>query len=229
MFYVIDAYAKATRKARQSPPRVSETTPVDDGESMVSQWQRVLLQSVATSSGNEAKDQTYHTTNIEELLQNEYEEGSPRHIWQQFARARYNYPPSPTTAEILEEAICVHDKIPADSLTRQHFGYSKVDSVEEESCLQGLYKGLFLFPRPPHRREIQEWVQQDKLAEGIERYYSGARSGYFNWFKKNKHVFSQSYERAEGPWAPIEKYFEVDMKKLNELAKSDTESEEEDE
>ena len=157
---------------------------------------------------------------IEDLLQRQLE------FQEQFTLARNKKTLLPTTAEILKDNVCFLDLIPTDPLVRQHFGYSKVNSVEEETCLQGLYKGLFLVSRPPTSVQIQEWVRQDKLAEGIEKYYLGYRSGYFNWFKKNKHVLSQRYERVDGPWSPAETYFALDSKKLNELTKSDTESEE---
>ena len=120
--------------------------------------------------------------------------------------------------------------MPCHPFVRHHFGFSKVDSVEEETCLQGLYKGLFILPRSPSRGEILDWVQEDKLADGIESYYSKCKSqsGYFNWFKKNKHVLSRNYERVGGPWKPAGTSFALDMAKLHELTKNDTESEDED-
>ena len=133
-----------------------------------------------------------------------------------------------TTAEFLIEAVSYLDTVPDNPLVRQQFGYSKVNSIEEETCLQGLYKGLFLLPCSPSSDELQEWVLQDKLAEGVENRYMrcGARSGYFNWFKRNKHVLSQRYERVEGPWSPTGTWLEVNSMKLHQLTKSDTEEDE---
>ena len=156
---------------------------------------------------------------------------SPSQIHHLFTPARKRAAQSKSTADILIENVTLYDKIPSDPLVRQQFGYSKVNSVEEETCLQGLYKGLLDFlPSSPSSDELQQWVQRDRLAQGIEIYYTrfGAQSGYFNWFKRNKHVLSQSYERAGGPWAPDEKRFRSDRKKLNELTKCDSETDEED-
>lgn len=156
---------------------------------------------------------------------------SPSQVHHLFTPARKRAAQSKTTADVLIENVVISDEIPGDPLVRRHFGYSKVNSFEEETCLQGLYKALLdLLPSSPSSDEVQQWVQQDKLAEGIDRYYSrfGAQSGYFNWFKRNKHVFSQSYERAGGPWAPDGEWFDNDRKKLDELTKSDSETEEDD-
>ena len=102
--------------------------------------------------------------------------------------------------------------------------------MEEETCLQGFYQGLFLLPCSPSHDELQEWVLQDKPAEGVEDRYMrcGARSGYFNWFKKNKHVLGQHYERVGGPWSPTGRWFEVNRRILDELIKSDMEEKEHD-
>ena len=155
---------------------------------------------------------------------------SPSQVHHLFTPARYKTAQSKTTADVLIENVVISDEIPGDPLVRRHFGYSKVNSFEEETCLQGLYKALLdLLPRSPSSDEVQQWVEQDKLAEGIESYYTRCRaqSGYFNWFKRNKHVFSQGYERPGGPWAPDGEWFTHDGEKLHELTKSDSEPEEE--
>ena len=86
----------------------------------------------------------------------------------------------PTTTEILKVAVDA-DMIPSHPLTRQHFGFSKVTCVEEESCLLGLYQGLFMLPSPPRLDRVQGWVKKDKLAGAIYSYYKSnqAHSGYF--------------------------------------------------
>ena len=162
---------------------------------------------------------------LEDFLRHRYKD-LPPHIRDLLAPGLDDADSPATTAELLKEQVSRLSKIPSDPLVRQQFGYSKVDSVEEEICLQGLYKGLFMLSCGPSPDEIEEWVQQDKLAEGIERSYGGGQSGYLNWFKRNKHVFSQSYERVGGPWDPDEIWFRVDSKKLDELTRRDTESEE---
>ena len=124
----------------------------------------------------------------------------------------------PTTAAMLKDALDA-DLIPRDPLTRQHFAFSKVSSPEEETCLVGLYQGLFQLPSPPSLETLQKWQQNDKLAGGIYYSYKSqqARSGYFNWFNKNQHIFSQTYARPEGEWAPETASFELDFKKLGSL------------
>ncbi|KAL8795382.1 MAG: hypothetical protein Q9195_002123 [Heterodermia aff. obscurata] len=121
-----------------------------------------------------------------------------------------------TTAQILEDAV-FEDVIPSDPLTREHFGFSKVNSCEEETCLLGLYQGLLLYPtKRPTLETVQGWQQKNKLAGGIYHFYKsqGADSGYFRWFKKNQHYFSQDYKRAEGVWAPMERPTSIDYQKL---------------
>ena len=122
-----------------------------------------------------------------------------------------------TTAQILHDAVFA-DKIPTDPLTRDHFGFSKVNSYEEESCLLGLYQGLLMhLPlRRPTLETVQGWQRKNKLAGGIYYCYKcqDAESGYFDWFKKNQDFLSQDYKRPEGPWTPVERPTSVDEQKL---------------
>ena len=140
-----------------------------------------LLTSVATSPSNVSDRMQHHTSAVDVPLHAEEAE-SPSHLMRTLASAHDDPIFVSTTAEFLMQAVMSFDTVPDDPLVRQQFGYSKVNSVEEETCLQGLYKGLFLLPCSPSHDELQEWVLQDKLAEGVESRYMrcGARSGYFN-------------------------------------------------
>ena len=123
---------------------------------------------------------------------------------------------STTTAQILGDAVRA-DQIPSDPLTRDHFGLSKVNSYEEETCLMGLYSGLLLFlPRPPSLATLQGWQENDKLADGIYHTYKSQKgeSSYFIWFKKNQHLVSQSYQRPEGVWEWKGGPVEIDKQKF---------------
>ena len=103
--------------------------------------------------------------------------------------------PKATTAEKLIEAA-KWDEIPSDTLTREQFGFNKVDSIEEESKLLGLYQGLFIhLPSPPSSETVQGWQKNNKIAGGIcHRYKSQhGRSRYFDWFKSHQHFVDQTY------------------------------------
>ena len=107
-----------------------------------------------------------------------------------------------TTVQILHGAV-IRDMIPSDPLTREHFGFSNVDSYEEETCLLGLYQGLLLhLPLCPSLETVQGWQQRNKLARGICHYYKSqeADSAYFDWFMENQHFLSQDYKRLDGLW-----------------------------
>ena len=121
-----------------------------------------------------------------------------------------------TTAQILHDAV-FSDMIPSDPLTREHFGFSKVDSYEEETCLLGLCQGLLMhLPSRPSLETVQGWQRRNKLAAGVYYSYSSqeANSSYFSWFKKNQHFLSQDYKRPEGLWAPTEIPTSIDHQKL---------------
>ncbi|KAL8787400.1 MAG: hypothetical protein Q9195_007775 [Heterodermia aff. obscurata] len=208
--------------------RDGETSSKEEGSSSEGGEGKLMNKDVA--QGSAAKGQKDHTPSWIKNIPPPEPWMSPSQITHMFTSARNEAARLLSSAEILEANVTLSDIIPSDPLVRQQFGYSKVNSVEEETCLQGLYKALLdLLPHSPSSSELQDWVQQDKLAEGIEGYYTrfGAQSGYFNWFKRNKHVFSQRYERVGGPWAPDEEWFESDQNKLHELTKSDTEPEDE--
>lgn len=121
-----------------------------------------------------------------------------------------------TTAQVLQGAA-FKDLIPTDPLTREHFGFSKVNSDEEETCLLGLYQGLLMhLPARPTLETAQGWQQKNKLAGGIYHCYKSqeADSGYFPWFKRNEHFLSQDYKRPGGVWAPEERPTSIDPQKL---------------
>lgn len=105
-----------------------------------------------------------------------------------------------TTAEKLKEAAKA-DLIPSDPLTRDHFGFNRASTVEEESNLLGLYRGLLiLLPDPPSTKTVQLWQERNKIAGGIYHTYKTqhGRSGYFNWFKKNQHIVDPSKINPQG-------------------------------
>ncbi|KAK3166749.1 hypothetical protein OEA41_009874 [Lepraria neglecta] len=83
-----------------------------------------------------------------------------------------DYSGTTTTAERLMRAI-EQDGLPQDLLTREHFGLSKVDKLDDELKLMGLYKGLLvLLDNPPSTKTLHGWQQSNKLAEGILKAYS---------------------------------------------------------
>lgn len=124
-----------------------------------------------------------------------------------------------TPAERLKQ-IMVDGGIPTDPVVRETFGFSKVNSQEEETCLMGLYKGLLvLLPNPASVQTVQGWVNNNKLAGGIYYTYKsqGANSGYFKWFKKNQQYFDLNKECPNGPRAPAESGSRLDIELLNRL------------
>ena len=89
-----------------------------------------------------------------------------------------DYSGTTTTAERLMRAI-EQDGLPQDLLTREHFGLSKVDRLDDELKLMGLYKGLLvLLDNPRSTKTLHGWQQSNKLAGGILKAYSGRESGY---------------------------------------------------
>lgn len=118
-----------------------------------------------------------------------------------------------STAKKLKEAVDA-DEFPLDSLTREHFGFSKVDSIEEESCLLGLYQGLLLLlSDPPSIKTIQGWQEKNKIAGGVYHYYKSqrGRSWYFKWFMKHQQYVDQTYVNPRGPRAPPEHGAPMDL------------------
>ena len=108
-------------------------------------------------------------------------------------------PPITTTAENLKEAVD-WDEIPSDPLTREQFGFSKVDSIEEESKLLGLYQGFLIhLPNPPSTETVQGWQEKNKIAEGIHHVYKSqrGRNQYFDWFKSHQHFVDQTYVKPD--------------------------------
>ena len=99
------------------------------------------------------------------------------------------------TAEKLKEAVEA-DVFPSDPLTRKHFGFSKANSIEEETNLLGLYQGLLIhdLPNPPSTKTIQDWQQKNTIAVGIHHSYNSqhGRSWYFDWFKNHQHFVDQT-------------------------------------
>ena len=124
-----------------------------------------------------------------------------------------------TPAERLKQTI-IADCFRIDPVVRETFGFSKVNSQEEETCLLGLYKGLLvLLPNPVSVQTVQGWVENNKLAGGIYYAYKsqGGNSGYFKWFKKNQHYFDLSYENPNGPRAAAESGTRLDMELFKKL------------
>ena len=104
-------------------------------------------------------------------------------------------PPIMTTAEELREAVD-WDEIPSHPLTREQFGFSKVDNIEEESKVLGLYQGLLIhLPNPPSTETVQGWQEKNKIAEGIYHVYKSqhGRNQYFDWFESHQHFNYQTY------------------------------------
>ena len=93
------------------------------------------------------------------------------------------------------------DTIPTDPLTQEHFGFSKLENMDGEVNLAGLYTGLFFYLEGG-AEEVYEWQQKIKLAEGILRACHPRKSGYLAWFKKNQHVVDDDCINLKGPKAP---------------------------
>ena len=106
--------------------------------------------------------------------------------------------PTATTAEKLREGVN-WDEIPSDPLTREQFGFSKVDGIEEESKLLGLYQRLFIhLPNPRSTETVQGWQENNKIAGGISQMYKSqhGRNRYFDWFKSHQHLVDQTYVKS---------------------------------
>ena len=129
-------------------------------------------------------------------------------------------PGSMTTAEKLQVAVDA-DMFPSDPLTRQQFGFAKVNNQEEKTCVLGLYIGLFLLSRPPTLDTLQSWVAKNRLAQGIQYSYKSqmGESGYFRWFMKNRKFFDQDYVNPNGPRAAPENGTRVDQDLFDKLTK----------
>lgn len=107
------------------------------------------------------------------------------------------------TAEKLQQAISC-SSVPMDPLTRENLGFSKVDTYEDEVRLLSLYKGLlYLLPRPPTLKTVQQGPLNNQIAGGIYHIYEsqGGESGYFSWFKKDQQVMDRDYANPNGPRA----------------------------
>ena len=133
----------------------------------------------------------------------------------------FTVPATVTTAYTLFEAVR-QDVFPTDSLTREHFGFSKVNNQEEETCILGLYYGMLcMLQKTPSLETVQGWVTKNKLAGGIYHTYKdqGADSRYFKWFKKNQHFFDQNYVNPRGSKAPLEPGDCLNMERFKKLTK----------
>ena len=93
-------------------------------------------------------------------------------------------------------------RFPTNERVRECFGFSKVANNEEETCLLGLYTGLAMIVDDSIMGPaiLQEWYEQNKIAEGIINTYGGQDSGYFRWFKEHRHVVDRNYLRPGGPY-----------------------------
>lgn len=96
-----------------------------------------------------------------------------------------------TTAEALWQTI--DDGLPGDVDIRRDFGFDRCVSVQEESNLLGLYKGLCLERVDP--LAVQAWVTEGKLAENIRLWFEARpvanRGAYYPWIQRNPHILAQ--------------------------------------
>ncbi|MCJ1274960.1 hypothetical protein MMC21_002759 [Puttea exsequens] len=117
--------------------------------------------------------------------------------------ARGNEKPSLTpdglmhTADLLQKAV-EHDTLPKHLRTREHYGFPKVNDINEELNLLGSYNGLFKYLKVS-TNDIYRWQRKNTLARNIINSYGLNDSGYLRWFKKNRQPFDQKYVRPGGP------------------------------
>ncbi|KAF6238331.1 hypothetical protein HO173_003611 [Letharia columbiana] len=100
-----------------------------------------------------------------------------------------------TIAEKLKGAVDA-EVSPSNPLTREHFGFIKVNTVEEKTILLGLYQGLLIhLPNPPCTETVQGWQEKTKIAGGIYDSHQSqhGRGWYFNWCKYHQHFVDQTY------------------------------------
>jgi hypothetical protein len=69
------------------------------------------------------------------------------------------------TADYLEEAV-ISDELPDDPQTREDYGFSRCEKLEEESHLGGLYTGLFKV-LDVSSEELDQWRKSGVLTENI--------------------------------------------------------------
>ncbi|KAK4691966.1 hypothetical protein P7C71_g5148, partial [Lecanoromycetidae sp. Uapishka_2] len=161
-----------------------------DGGPACANWQMVLnfeeseIEQLLTSlRGNgeeeEASAETSVKKNGEPSTENDYKE---------IARK------SRSTAELLQEAIMA-DALPVDPLTRQQFGFSKCNDIDEEAQLLSLYGGLCV-----STTTLQNWQKKNKIATGIHHAYTRLKkqSHAFEWFRRNRQIVDRNYARREG-------------------------------
>ncbi|ERF74957.1 hypothetical protein EPUS_05165 [Endocarpon pusillum Z07020] len=95
-----------------------------------------------------------------------------------------------STAEALWQTI--DDGLPGDVDIRRDFGFDRCVSVQEESNLLGLYKGLCLERVDP--LAVQAWVIEGKLAENIQLWFEARpaayRGAYYPWIRRNPHILA---------------------------------------
>ena len=111
-----------------------------------------------------------------------------------------------TTAEKLKEAVDA-DVFPSDPSTREHFGFSRASTMEEETNLLGLYQGLLLhLPNPPSTKTVQCWQEKNQIVDGIYHAYERqhGRSMYFNWFKRTSTSSTRAKSSRIAQWAILE-------------------------
>ncbi len=61
-----------------------------------------------------------------------------------------------------------HEAMPINRLTRDHFGFSKLETIEDKVDHIGVYQGLmFYLEYAPGSRTLHRWQQDNKIAEGF--------------------------------------------------------------
>lgn len=116
-------------------------------------------------------------------------------------QAYSNSYPTESIGEIMWQHAC-DDSFPTDPLVRETFDFSKVETVEDETSLLGLYHGMTLIEdySSDGGALLQQWSNDNTIAEKMIEYYRLQSSWYLEWFKKHQYVVDHNYVRPGGPF-----------------------------
>lgn len=94
------------------------------------------------------------------------------------------------TAYYLARA-CWANRFPEDPQTCEDYGFTKTFTAQNQSCLLGLYQGIFKFggiePETVHKWRVQG-ILVEKIKEFFEAMPENRRGGYYPWFLRNQYI-----------------------------------------
>jgi hypothetical protein len=121
-----------------------------------------------------------------------------------------------TTADKLWH-YAVGDRIPQDSETREHFGFTRCRGWRDESQLLGLYQGLIRV-LGIQAIQLNEWRERDilvsKIIEAFSELAENDRETYFSWFLRNQHILNNLTSPLQPTDWQISSQFDEDWRRL---------------